>query len=54
VNRLLDEVEAARDRVLTRIQSVRIPIDGLNSAPGIYAEAAGFLLLGRPAQHRQV
>jgi hypothetical protein len=34
VNRLLDEVEAARDRVLTRIRSVPIPIDGLNSAPG--------------------
>jgi 5-methylthioadenosine/S-adenosylhomocysteine deaminase len=34
VNRLLDRIEAARDRVLARIQSVRIPIDGLNSAPG--------------------
>jgi hypothetical protein len=34
VNRLLDEVEAARDRVLARIQSVPIPVDGLNSAPG--------------------
>jgi 5-methylthioadenosine/S-adenosylhomocysteine deaminase len=34
VNRLLDQIEAARDRVLARIQSVPIPIDGLNSAPG--------------------
>ena len=34
VNRLLDRIEAARDRVLARIQSVPIPIDGLNSAPG--------------------
>jgi 5-methylthioadenosine/S-adenosylhomocysteine deaminase len=34
VDRLLDEVEAARDRVLARIHSVPIPIDGLNSAPG--------------------
>jgi 5-methylthioadenosine/S-adenosylhomocysteine deaminase len=34
VNRLLNEIEAARDRVLARIHSVPIPIDGLNSAPG--------------------
>lgn len=34
VNRLLDRIEAARDRVLARIQSVDIPVDGLNSAPG--------------------
>jgi 5-methylthioadenosine/S-adenosylhomocysteine deaminase len=34
VDRLLDRIEAARDRVLARIQSVPIPIDGLNSAPG--------------------
>jgi 5-methylthioadenosine/S-adenosylhomocysteine deaminase len=34
VSRLLDRIEAARDRVLARIQSVPIPIDGLNSAPG--------------------
>ena len=34
VGKLLDEIEAARDRVLARIQSVPIPIDGLNSAPG--------------------
>jgi len=34
VNRLLDQIAAARDRVLARIQSVPIPIDGLNSAPG--------------------
>ena len=30
----LPKAEAARDRVLARIQSVPIPIDGLNSAPG--------------------
>jgi 5-methylthioadenosine/S-adenosylhomocysteine deaminase len=34
VNRLLDRVEQARDRVLRRIRSVPIPIDGINSAPG--------------------
>jgi len=34
VDKLLDEIEAARDRVLARIQSVPIPVDGLNSAPG--------------------
>jgi hypothetical protein len=34
VNRLLDRIEASRNRVLARIKSVPIPIDGLNSAPG--------------------
>jgi len=34
VEKLLREVEASRDRVLARIHSVPIPIDGLNSAPG--------------------
>lgn len=34
VNKLLDEIEASRDRVLDRIQSEPIPVDGMNSAPG--------------------
>jgi len=33
-DRLLDKIEAARDRVLARINSVPIPVDGLNTAPG--------------------
>lgn len=34
VNRLLDEVERSQERVLARIQSVPIPVDGLHTAPG--------------------
>jgi 5-methylthioadenosine/S-adenosylhomocysteine deaminase len=34
VHKLLDEIGAARDRVLARIHSVPIPVDGLNTAPG--------------------
>jgi hypothetical protein len=48
VNRLLDEVEAARDRVLARIQSVPIPIDGLNSAPGYTPRLLGSCCSGGP------
>jgi 5-methylthioadenosine/S-adenosylhomocysteine deaminase len=33
-DRLRHKIEASRDAVLARIQSVPIPIDGLNSAPG--------------------
>jgi 5-methylthioadenosine/S-adenosylhomocysteine deaminase len=34
VPKLLDEIGSARDRVLARIHSVPIPVDGLNTAPG--------------------
>ena len=34
VDRLRHQIEASRDAVLARIQSVPIPVDGLNSAPG--------------------
>jgi cytosine/adenosine deaminase-related metal-dependent hydrolase len=47
-NKLLREIEAARDRVFARIQAVPIPVDGLNSAPGYTPSLVGSCCLSDP------
>ncbi len=48
VDKLLDEIEASRDRVLGRIQSVPIPEDALNSPPGYTPDLLGSCCIGDP------